>query len=99
LQDKTGDGSGPNTGAPSTNSFMSTVVTATAEVMYGRSLDAVFCGSDEIARGGAEGRRHLGLRVPDDVALIGFDDWEIMSGHALVPREPTGLKAALRYFG
>jgi LacI family transcriptional regulator len=48
-------------------------------------LDAVFCGNDEIARGVADGLRDLGRRVPDDVALIGFDNWEIMSAHARVP--------------
>jgi len=48
-------------------------------------LDAVFCGNDEIARGMADGLRDLGRRVPDDVALIGYDNWEIMSAHARVP--------------
>jgi LacI family transcriptional regulator len=48
-------------------------------------LDAVFCGNDEIARGVADGLRDLGRRVPDDVALMGFDNWEIMSAHARVP--------------
>jgi len=48
-------------------------------------LDAVSCGNDEIARGVADGLRDLGLRVPDDVAIIGFDNWEIMSAHARVP--------------
>jgi LacI family transcriptional regulator len=48
-------------------------------------LDAVFCGNDEIARGVADGLRDLDRRVPDDVAIIGFDNWEIMSAHARVP--------------
>ena len=48
-------------------------------------LDAVFCGNDEIARGVAEGLRDLGRRVPGDVAIMGFDNWEIMSAHARVP--------------
>jgi LacI family transcriptional regulator len=48
-------------------------------------LDAVFCGNDEIARGTADGLRDLDRRVPDDVAIIGFDNWEIMSAHARVP--------------
>ena len=48
-------------------------------------VDAVFCGNDEIARGVAEGMRDLGRRIPEDVALVGFDNWEIMSAHARVP--------------
>ncbi|HTX00410.1 MAG TPA: LacI family DNA-binding transcriptional regulator [Acidimicrobiales bacterium] len=48
-------------------------------------LDAVFCGNDEIARGVADGLRDLGRRIPDDVALMGFDNWEIMSAKARVP--------------
>lgn len=43
------------------------------------ALDGVFCGSDQIARGVAETLRERGRRVPDDVALIGFDNWEPMA--------------------
>ncbi|GAA1770281.1 LacI family DNA-binding transcriptional regulator [Nonomuraea bangladeshensis] len=42
-------------------------------------VDAVFCGSDQIARGVAETLRERGRRVPDDVALAGFDNWEPMA--------------------
>jgi LacI family transcriptional regulator len=48
-------------------------------------VDAVFCGNDKIALGVAEGMRDLGRRIPEDVALVGFDNWEIMSAHARVP--------------
>jgi LacI family transcriptional regulator len=41
-------------------------------------VDAIFCGSDQIARGVADTLRLLGHRVPDDIALIGFDNWEPM---------------------
>jgi LacI family transcriptional regulator len=41
-------------------------------------LDAVFCGSDQIARGVLDGLREHGRRVPDDVAVVGFDNWEAM---------------------
>ena len=38
-------------------------------------VDAVFCGSDVIARGVADGLRESGRRLPDDVALVGVDNW------------------------
>jgi LacI family transcriptional regulator, galactose operon repressor len=44
----------------------------------GASVDAVFCGSDQIARGMAEAMREAGRRVPGDVALVGFDNWDVM---------------------
>jgi DNA-binding LacI/PurR family transcriptional regulator len=37
-------------------------------------LDAVFVASDLMAVGALRGLRRLGRRVPDDVAVIGFDD-------------------------
>ncbi|PYC67414.1 LacI family transcriptional regulator [Streptomyces tateyamensis] len=37
-------------------------------------LDAVFCASDVLAAGALQELRAAGRRVPDDVALIGFDD-------------------------
>jgi LacI family transcriptional regulator len=45
----------------------------------GGEFDAVFCGSDQIARGAADALRAAGRFVPADVALVGFDNWEVMS--------------------
>ncbi len=42
-------------------------------------LDAIFCGNDQIARGVADAVREAGRRVPEDVALVGFDNWEVMA--------------------
>ena len=42
-------------------------------------LDAVFCGSDQIARGLADAFREAGRRIPDDVAVVGFDNWDVMA--------------------
>ncbi|MEV5890648.1 LacI family DNA-binding transcriptional regulator [Nonomuraea fuscirosea] len=44
----------------------------------GTDFDAVFCGSDQIARGVADALRSVGRRVPEDVALVGFDNWGVM---------------------
>jgi len=47
--------------------------------------DAIFCGSDQIARGVADTLRTAGRRIPDDVALVGFDNWEPMALAAQPP--------------
>jgi LacI family transcriptional regulator len=41
-------------------------------------LDGVFCGSDQVARGVVDGLRETGRQVPDDVAVVGFDNWDVM---------------------
>ncbi|KUL29160.1 LacI family DNA-binding transcriptional regulator [Actinoplanes awajinensis] len=38
-------------------------------------LDAIFCGNDQIAAGVAQTLRERGRRIPDDVALVGYDNW------------------------
>jgi LacI family transcriptional regulator len=43
------------------------------------ATDAIFCGSDQIARGVADALRESGRRVPDDLALVGFDNWDVMA--------------------
>ncbi len=41
--------------------------------------DAIFCGSDQIGRGVVDALRHHGLAVPADVAIVGFDNWEVLA--------------------
>ncbi len=48
-------------------------------------VDAISCGSDQIARGVCDRLRELGRAVPDDVAVTGFDNWSVM---ALASRPP-----------
>jgi LacI family transcriptional regulator len=50
-----------------------------------RDADAIFCGSDQIARGVADTLRAAGRRIPEDVALVGFDNWEPMALGAQPP--------------
>jgi LacI family transcriptional regulator len=47
--------------------------------------DAFFCGNDQIARGVTDTLREDGHRVPDDIAVVGYDNWDIM---ALASRPP-----------
>jgi LacI family transcriptional regulator len=42
-------------------------------------VDAIVCGSDQIARGVCDRLRETGLSVPGDVAVTGFDDWDVMA--------------------
>jgi DNA-binding LacI/PurR family transcriptional regulator len=41
-----------------------------------RGVDAIFCANDATAAGALESIHNRGLRVPEDVALAGFDDLE-----------------------
>jgi len=38
-------------------------------------IDAIFCASDQLARGAIDTARELGRRVPEDLAIIGYDNW------------------------
>jgi LacI family transcriptional regulator len=49
------------------------------------SVDAISCGSDQIARGVCDRLRELGRSVPDDIAVTGYDNWSVM---ALASRPP-----------
>ena len=47
--------------------------------------DALFCGNDQIARGAVDALRERGVSVPDDVAVIGFDNWEVVAAATRPP--------------
>ena len=51
----------------------------------GAPLDAIFCGSDQIARGVVDALRDRGIRVPEDIAIVGFDNWEIIAAESRPP--------------
>jgi len=56
------------------------------------ALDALFCGSDLIARGALDALRERGVRVPADVAVVGFDNWEIVAAAARPPLTTVDLE-------
>ena len=49
---------------------------------------ALFCYNDRMAMGAYDALRKLNLSIPDDVAVIGFDNQEIIAAH-LYPRLTT----------
>jgi DNA-binding LacI/PurR family transcriptional regulator len=68
--------------------------------LLSRGVDAVFAGSDDTAAGALQAMQERGVRVPDDVALVGFDDLptaldfkpELTTVHQ--PIQEKGAKAA-----
>jgi LacI family transcriptional regulator len=60
-------------------------------------LDAIFCGNDQVARGAADIVRESGRRIPEDVALVGFDNWEVIAASCRPPL--TTVDMNLRQLG
>ena len=60
-------------------------------------VDGIVCGSDQIARGALDTLRDLSRSVPEDVAIIGFDNWEILATNARP--ELTSIDANLQELG
>ena len=60
---------------------------AAAQLFDGKTEtpDALFCGNDQIARGAAEALRDRGISVPEQVAIVGFDNWNVMAEGARPP--------------
>ena len=60
-------------------------------------VDAVVGGSDQIARGILDTARDLGRSVPEDIAVMGFDNWEVLTTNARP--ELTSIDANLQNLG
>ncbi|MDK1492578.1 LacI family DNA-binding transcriptional regulator [Sinorhizobium sp. 7-81] len=63
----------------------------------GEKPDAVFCGNDQIARGVVDALRERGVRVPEDVSVVGFDNWEILAAQTRPPL--TSIDMGLKELG
>lgn len=58
----------------SPDNFQNGFSSAEAVLERGMPITAIFAGSDHIALGAWEQLRRRGLRVPEDISLLGFDD-------------------------
>jgi LacI family transcriptional regulator len=56
---------------------------AVQQVLAGGWVDAVFCANDVVALGVLRGLLEAGVAVPDDVALVGYDDIEFAATSAV----------------
>ena len=54
-------------------------------------IDAIFCGNDQIASGVTEALRDLGRTFPDDVAVVGYDNWEVFATECRPPLTTVDL--------
>lgn len=60
-------------------------------------IDGVFAASDQIARGVLDTARDLGRSVPGDLAVVGYDNWEILATNSRP--ELTTVDANLQHLG
>lgn len=52
---------------------------AAASRLIARGITGIVCGSDLIALGAVRAARRAGLRVPDQISVVGYDDSSLMS--------------------
>jgi LacI family transcriptional regulator len=60
-------------------------------------VDGIIAGSDQIARGVLDTMRDLGRDIPHDVAVVSFDNWEILATNSRP--ELTSIDANLQQLG
>ena len=57
-------------------------------------VDGIFCGNDEIARGVTDGLRELDRPVPEEIAVVGYDNWGVMALSARPPLTTVDMNLA-----
>ena len=55
-------------------------------------LDAIYCGSDLIARGVTDALTEAGVSVPDDIAVVGTDNWALIARAARPPLTTVDMR-------
>jgi LacI family transcriptional regulator len=55
------------------------------------NVTAVFCHNDRVAMGLYDAARDRSLKVPEDLAVVGFDDQEVISAHLRPPLTTVAL--------
>lgn len=63
---------------------------ATAELLT-RDVGAVYCYNDRMAMGLYDGLRERGLSIPEDMAVVGFDNQEVIAAHLRPPLSTVSL--------
>jgi LacI family transcriptional regulator len=53
--------------------------------------DAIFGGSDQIARGATDAMRERGIVVPHQISVVGFDNWDVMAEASRPPLTSVDL--------
>ncbi|MCP2031115.1 LacI family transcriptional regulator [Okibacterium sp. HSC-33S16] len=64
---------------------------AAAPRIIDSTATAVFCHNDRVAMGLYDGLREQGLRIPDDIAVIGFDNQDVIAAHLRPPLSTVAL--------
>ena len=63
---------------------------ATEELLK-RGVSAVYCYNDRMAMGLYDGLRERGLSIPEDMAVVGFDNQEVIAAHLRPPLSTVAL--------
>lgn len=64
---------------------------AAVDSVLARQVTAVFCHNDRMAMGLYDGLRERGLTVPHDIAVVGFDNQEVIAAHLRPPLTTVAL--------
>jgi LacI family transcriptional regulator len=58
---------------------------AMALLQLKRVPTAIFCASDRIAMGAYDALKENGIRIPQDISIVGFDNQELLAAHSRPP--------------